>query len=447
MKRRNFLKISSTIGAANFISSGCSHFKASGNNGFDLHPIIKKNPDAVFIHKTAIKSKGDTAGLQQVGLDLSKELIVDTNGFSKNTKTLIKPNWTNLGFFKDRNKDFDILGVHTDFNFLDGFMRGLISEGLNKQYIRDCAIPSTWNSLGYLDFAEKNAYDLKNLSSKPVWEYAEADINFVQVKNGKIFKNIALMAPAGDPNVFLINIAKFKSHGMGITGAVKNIQGLCAHSFHSFCMPYDRIRKSYDKKYMSSFHENFEKNIETDYQKHVEQGISRWARPGSDGGIWMETWVQRMLDAYSVIKPDLNIIEGIYGHEGDGLGRGPQGKGKDHLSNFVLFGLDPIRLDIIAHWLAGHEPGNFGLFHVAIERGLSNVLDPREIPLYQWGNGVVENIQLDDLKRTPLLTYYLARDYGRGREPKYHMVDEEFDYLEWKKHHSSFLSNVRNESI
>ncbi len=417
------------------MTTGCSHFKRAGQNGFDLHPVIKKNPKAVFVKRTTVKSKDDTAGFQQAGLDISRELIVESKGLSKDTTVLIKPNWTNLGFMKDRDKDFDILGVHTDFDFLDGFMRGLKSKGIHKQYLRDCAIPSTWETLGYSEFAKTNGYDLKDLSSKPVWELADYDVNYVQIENGRVFKNVGLMAPAGDPDVFLINIAKFKSHGMGITGAVKNLQGLCAHSYHSFCMSYDRIRKNYDKRYLSSFYDKFEETIENQYQKHVDQGISRWDRPGSDGGIWMETWVQRMLDAYSVIKPNLNIIEGIYGHEGDGLGRGPQGRGQDRMSNFVLFGLDPIRLDIIAHWLAGHEPGNFGLFHIAIERGFSDVLDPHDIPLYQWSESGVERIQLDDLSRTPLLTYYLARDYGRGREPKYHMVDEECNYSEWRKYY------------
>jgi len=44
----------------------------------------------------------------------------------------------------------------------------------------------------------------------------------------------------------------------------------------------------------------------------------------------------------------------------------------------------------------------------------------------------MESIPLESIKRTPLLKYYLAHDYGRGHEPKYHLVDEEFDYSVWK---------------
>ena len=85
-------------------------------------------------------------------------------------------------------------------------------------------------------------------------------------------------------------------------------------------------------------------------------------------------------------------------------------KAMDFMSNNIIFGKDPFRVDIITHWLAGHEPGNFGLFHIGIERGLSNVLDPNDIPVYLWKNGRAKKVKLDSLKRTPLLTYYLRRN-------------------------------------
>ena len=90
------------------------------------------------------------------------------------------------------------------------------------------------------------------------------------------------------------------------------------------------------------------------------------------------------------------------------------------------------RVDIITHWLAGHEPGNFGLFHIGIERGVSNVLDPHDIPVYLWENGKAKLVKLDSLKRTPLLTYYLRRNNDGQNEEKYHMCDEPFDYSSWK---------------
>ena len=98
------------------------------------------------------------------------------------------------------------------------------------------------------------------------------------------------------------------------------------------------------------------------------------------------------------------------------------------MTNIILFGKDPFRVDIIGHWLGGHEPGNFGLFHLAAEHGMSNVLNPAEIPVYEWKDGKAELTQLDRFERTPLQTNYLRRDYDGQNEPPYHLVDEPFDY-------------------
>jgi hypothetical protein len=155
--------------------------------------------------------------------------------------------------------------------------------------------------------------------------------------------------------------------------------------------------------------------------------------PPYTGGLFMEQWVQRMLDSYSVTPTGINIIEGTYSLDGDGFGRGPHNRrGKTYMSNQVIFGLDAFRVDIIEHWLAGHEPGNFGLFHIGIERGLSDVLDPFDIPVYLWEDGKATKVNLDSFKRTPLLTAYLRRNTYGFDEDKYHMCDEPFDYTSWK---------------
>ena len=170
-------------------------------------------------------------------------------------------------------------------------------------------------------------------------------------------------------------------------------------------------------------------------------GIPRWDKPDEekDGGLHMETWVQRMIDSYSVTPTGLNIVEGIYSQDGNGFGIGPHEKlgpygvtSRDYMSNMVIFGIDAFRVDIITHWLGGHEPGNFGLFHIGIERGMSDVLDPHDIPVYLWKDGQATLTKLEKLKRTPLVTYYITRDYNGQNEPFFHLCDEPFDYSAWK---------------
>jgi hypothetical protein len=94
------------------------------------------------------------------------------------------------------------------------------------------------------------------------------------------------------------------------------------------------------------------------------------------------------------------------------------------MTNMLIFGKDAFRIDIVGHWLGGHEPGNFGLFHLAKERGVSTALDPRNIPVYAWEDDGPKLTPLDRFERTPLLTPYLEKP----GEAKFHMVDEPYAY-------------------
>jgi hypothetical protein len=336
---------------------------------------------------------------------------------------------------------YEKLGTNTDPYFVAGWVNGMREAGPRKYYVRESGSPHFWEDMGYYRVTEKNGIDLKDLSSMDIWELKKGrDLNFVEIPGGVVFREAAYLAPVNEPDTFLVNIAKFKSHGMGITASIKNLQGLTAHTFKQFCTRYDLIRRKYNKRYHKYFRRDFERHIEALYAKHVKDGIPRWDKPGINGGIWMEQWCQRMLDSYSVTPTGLSMVEGIYSQDGSGFGMGPHEPlgpygitSRDYMSNVVIFGIDPFRVDIISHWLGGHEPGNFGLFHIGIERGMSDILDPGDIPVYIWKDGQAALTKLDSLKRIPLVTYYLQRDYKGQKEPRFHLCDEPFDYSAWKK--------------
>ena len=94
------------------------------------------------------------------------------------------------------------------------------------------------------------------------------------------------------------------------------------------------------------------------------------------------------------------------------------------LTNLVMFGKDRLTLDMIGMYLGGHEPGNVNLFRIAKERGLLGSFNPWDVEIYEWVNGTPVPRKLSQLTRTPLKTYYLQKD----NEPKYHLVNDRFDY-------------------
>ena len=441
MKRRDFIKLSSAASVAAFAGPG---YEAMANSvsrvsdGFDLHPFIKEHPEAVFINLTSLKDKTDTKGIHDAAFKLGNEMFVKTSGegYSNKTKVTCKPNWT-CNYYRKEADMVSQMGVNTDGNFIEGFLQSLKEKGPQEFYLRECACPNRWEANGWAQMAARNNFDLTDLSSKDFWNLGKDDIVFQKVDNGVVFKEVAFMAPMTAPDTFLINIAKLKAHQMGVTASIKNLQGITARKFHNFCGGHYDIFKTYDKRYHEFFHPDYIAKVAELHKKHVNDGIPRWKshmdRPPFGGGTFMEQWVQRMLDSYSVTPTGINMVEGIYSRDGDGFTNGPHaGKGKDFMSNNIIFGKDAIRVDIIAHWLAGHEPGNFGLFHIAIERGLSDVLDPFDIPVYLWEDGKAKLIKLDTLKRTPLLSLYLRRNYDGMNEDLYHMCDEPFDYGSWK---------------
>ncbi len=438
MKRRDFLKTSAAAGVTGLVGSGCSSVKKTSQYsgpGFELHPFIREHPEAVFIHLTSIESKHDEKGIHDAAFNLAKELFVKTSsqGYPNSTKITCKPNWTCNSPVNGKSA-FEQRGINTDMHFVEGFLKSVREIGPQDIYIRECACPEHWKAHGWPQMAKRNNFDLRDLTSKNFWEYKIGrDLKFIKVPDGVVFKEIAFMVPMNDPDTFLINIAKFKAHGMGITGAVKNLQGITGRRFHQMCGGSNSIFKAYEKKYHKYFHKDYLERVEELHQKHIKDGISRWDRPESGGGFWMEQWSQRMLDSLSVTPTGINIVEGIYGRDGNGFANGPHdGKAMDFMSNNVIFGIDSFRVDIITHWLAGHEPGNFGLFHIGIERGMSDVLDPFDIPVYLWDDSQAILTRLDHFKRTPLVTYYLQRNYNGQNEPQYHLVNDPFDYSAWK---------------
>ena len=453
MKRRDFIKVSSAAGIVGLVGPGYNAFGGrypSAVEGFDLHPFIKAHPEAVFINMTSVKEKTDGPAISQAAAKLAGEMFVKTTdgtGFPNTTKVTCKPNWTCSG--RNQAGSTASLGITTDLNFIEGFLVAVKEKGPQDFYLRECACPSTWTARGYHAMAEKNNFNLRDLSSKDFWDLEEGDLIFKKVENGVVFKEIGFMAPMNAPDTFLINIAKYKAHQMGITASIKNLQGITGRKFHQFCGGHFDIFKSYDPRYHQYFHPNYMTKIAELHKKHMEMGIPRWNtlmdRPPYGGGLFMEQWVNRMLDSLSATPTAINIVEGVYGRDGDGFSGGPhEGKAADYMSNNVIFGKDPFRVDIITHWLAGHEPGNFGLFHIGIERGMSNVLDPFDIPVYIWENGQAKLVKLDSLTRTPLLTYYLRKNNDGLNEPKYHMCDEPFDYSAWK---SGKISRLEMPSV
>jgi len=400
---------------------------------YGAHPFVEGNPGAVFILRTAVEAKTDAAVLKQAGLSFGRSVFVKRAQGAAGAHPLdrliaLKPNLVIRMSWDPRYTVEGTMGIVTDASFVEGVIESIKGLGVtgDKFHILEVQSSDDFDDSGYWAMAERTGAVLKDRSA-PIGTIPESEIQWADVPSGVWFSRIPFLKPYNAPNSWLLNISKFKTHDMGMTLCAKNLQGAIAHHYQEHCAAFGS-GMSIDPSHIAP---DAESVIMANYNRHVADGIPRWDRPSGDtGGLWMETWATRCLDNQSKAPAGLHVIEGIYGRDGYWIdGPSPEGLATDYMTNVIIFGKNQFHVDLIGCWLAGHEPGNFGLFHMARERGFITQFDPRNIPLYEWHtDGSASLRPLTEFPRAQLKTRYLRRDYNGQTEPLYHLVDEPYDY-------------------
>ncbi len=463
--RRTFLRNAAIAGGAHVIQPAVVEalpFGRGKSGYFSVHPFVDNHPEAVFIMRTNVAVKTDGKAKRAEGERFARSVFVPSgsNGVPVTNIVAIKPNLTGHTPENERFTLEDTMGIATDPDFVEGTIRSMKRLGLTggQFYLREVNGARVFGPRGYYRMADRVGADLRDLRGRvstipeekiEQWSRAPViDDNLLQwrdVPDGKVHTRIPYLWPVNAPNAFTLNIAKFKSHFMGLTLCCKNFQGAVANGYQHFCTRGQGIDN------LPEEHRNpgVKRYIDENLRRHVADRVPRWDRPEKDrkDPAWLrpdhydvvcqEIWSNRALDNLAASNIGLHIVEGIYGRDGDGFLNGPNPPGSendylgaawDYMTNIVIFGRDPLRVDLVGKWLGGHEPGNFGLFHIAMERGMLSVIDPMKVPVYVWEDGRATRKPLASFERTPLRTCYLPKNYGGFNEPIYHLVDEPFDY-------------------
>jgi uncharacterized protein (DUF362 family) len=370
----------------------------------ELHPFVEAHPEAVFLRRTKVAAKTDAEAIRRETLALARQLFAVREGAPTPT-VAIKPNITST------KKTGLTHAIVTDPYAVEGFVDALREKGVpaDSIFVREGLMveqPTT----GYPELARRAGLHYgDDVARTPTTR---------ECPDGVVFRRTRYLGPFAYPDTFVLNVAKHKTHSMGLTLAVKNLQGTNVPPWIRFC-------GGISPAIGEDFQPDAQAHVDALFEKHLRSGMPRWE---TAKGAWMEMWAQRTIDHYRLIAPSvgLHVVEGIYAQNGDAFdgGPGPSGLPDVFMTNLLMFGKDAFRVDIVGHWLGGHEPGNFGLFHLAKERGVSTALDPRNIPVYEWTDDGPMLTPLDRIERTALLTPYLAKP----GEDRFHMVNEPFAY-------------------
>ena len=464
--RRSFIKTSLVAGGAGLLKSA-EVFAAPGQQTtgyFGVHPFVEQHPEAVFIMRTDVDHKTDSTACRDVGLRLGRSVFVPMSeqGIPVNKNIAAKPNLT-AHRAVDEERGFtleDTMGITTDGFFVEGMFDSLKELGVagNHLHTRDINGGRIIEPRGYKAMGERTGATVDAEKTRiNTEEDAKDEHAFVwkDVPDGVMFSKIPYLWPFNAPDSWNLNLAKFKAHTMGLTLTLKNWQGSNASPFQGYCQKWpniERIEKVGETIKSEVINPQARDLIEKNLKRHADT-IPRWNTPDvprEDPGyirlygydvLCMEMWAHRTIDNLSVSPMGLSVIEGIYGRDGD-FNTGPNpfgsdnnkdpwlntpsrnGRAWDYMTNIVIFGKDPYLVDVVGHYLGGHEPGNFGIFHIAMERGKLDVMNPMNIPVYEWDEGVAVRRPITSFTRTPLKTSYIQQK----NEPLWHLCDQPFDY-------------------
>ncbi len=460
LNRRDFLKSSSLLyGGAGLLCSGSAFSAVSKPSGyFGVHPFVEQHPEAVFIMRTHVDYKTNSQACKNAGLDFGRSVFVpmDDSGTPVTHDVATKPNLTaHQPVDKRRGLTLeDTMGITTDAFFVEGLFESLKELGVpgNKLHTRDVNGGRIAEPRGYVAMGQRVGATVAGKTQIATVDDANDAGRFTwkEVPGGVVYRQIPYIWPFNAPNSWNLNVAKFKAHTMGLTLTSKNWQGSNAAPFQGYCGRWPAIEQmqNLEKRLnRECINPKVRELVDADFKRHMRT-IPRWDTPDFPreapgyvrlygySTICMELWAHRTIDNHAASPMGLHIIEGIYGRDGD-FSTGPNpfgnennkepiGRAWDYMTNIVLFGKNPYLVDIVGHWLGGHEPGNFGLFHIAMERGKLNVMNPMSIPVYEWQDGTAVRRPLTGFTRTPLRSSYLHQ-YQKD-EPLWHLCDEPFDY-------------------
>ena len=304
---------------------------------FGLHPLLK-DPDAVLVYHEPVPERPCPEDFERIARRTLEAMQVSLSG----QKVAIKPNLTSGEHFADPDT-----GITTHPAFVGGLVQYLYQHGAKPGGIyivedprdSDDHNPRHWRGTGYLEIARATGAQIRC----PSTFYCVKKV----VPRPFVHPVRKVTRYAVDSDTVLIDVPKMKSHNLGMTLlCMKNLMGLDDVYERHFCgqawqeLPADR---RFDDR---------PKNEWKDRQLHE---------------TWQTGLARRLADLAQVVRPALNIVEGVIARDGTGFNRG---------TNFPLglavAGTNLVAVDSVTSYIMGFDPLELIYLKVAHEAGLGN---------------------------------------------------------------------------
>ena len=334
--RRQFLATSAAL--ASRVPAATPGLGPGASQYFGLHPFIEANRDAVFIRRTRVADRTDRDGMRAEGLRLGHEIFraMDQPGIPLSHRVILKPN-----LLTERQGNGPRVNSGTDPDFYEGLLTALRGVGPSRfHYIEANYRGSRW-SAQYDDIHDRFGVEICE-PERRARHYREGfEMNWSRPADAVVYSQVPHYPPLHEPDTWLINIAKWRSHGMCLTQACKNAQGLAVWPFQRFCSGWAMVTgvPEYMKPYICP---DVVERITRYLESHRRMGYSRYSSTAKLGPVEQEIWAHKTCDNLSTLKFGLAMIEGIYARN-----EVPDDPQRWFLPNLVMFGKDPFRLDLV----------------------------------------------------------------------------------------------------
>ncbi len=334
-----------------------------------LHPLLA-NPKAVLISHTPVGDPVRVDDYQRAAWQALAALRLELEG----EKVVIKPNLTVAQHTADPDS-----GITAHPAFVRGMIDYLHAHGarrdqvylLEDPYNSDDDEPRHWQGTGFLELAGETGLQLRSPQTDTCVTVP------VPQPLAHPALNVSRLAVA--PDTVLINVPKLKTHNLSITTlCLKNLMGTV-----------NVLERHYCAQAWAEMPGEVRARDPVARQEWMDQATHE---------SWQAGLAKRLADTAQVVRPALNLIEGVVAREGTGFQRG-----RNRPAGLAIAGTNMVAVDSVASYLMGYDPARLVYLQVAAGAGLGT-RDLNELHLYLVQDGeVVSCPDLDAYRIKPPL--------------------------------------------
>jgi uncharacterized protein (DUF362 family) len=329
-----------------------------------LHPFLD-DPRTVVVYRKAVPPAVAWSDFRQA----AREVLAAMRLVLEGEKAVLKPNVTAGEHFANPET-----GIQTHPAFVWGMAEYLQAHGVRRGGIyvledprdTDDNEPRHWKGTGYPEVASATGAKLRCPTSYTC-------VN-KKVPHPLCHPDRKVSRLAVDEDTVLINVPKFKTHNLGIaTLCMKNLMG---------------VVNVWDRHYCGqSYH---------DLSPEAKELAGKQRRKRLVHELCQEGLGKRLADLSQVVRPHLNVVEGIVGRDGSGFQQG-----RNYPLGLVVAGTNVVAVDSVASYLMGFDPRKIIYLRIAAEAGLGSNQVSR-LRLYEARDGELRRCRdLESLRLRP----------------------------------------------